>query len=79
MATTVEHLFEESLALTDASRIILAERIIESVPLDAQLFELQLDTAIRRGEELDSGQVTGIPGPDAFAQVRQALAGRAKA
>ena len=79
MATTVERLFEESLALTDASRIILAERIIESVPLDAQLFELQLDTAIRRGEELDSGQVTGIPGPDAFAQVRQALAGRAKA
>lgn len=79
MATTVDHLFEESLTLTDASRIALAERLIESVAVDAKLFELQLDTAIDRGDELDSGQITGIPEPDAFAQVRQALAGRAKA
>jgi len=79
MATTVEHLFEESLTLTDASRIALAERLIESVPVDAHLFELQLETAIRRAEEMDSDHVIGIPGADAFAQVRQMLASRARA
>ena len=73
MPVTVNHLFDEALSLTDAGRIALAERLIESVAMDDRLLQQQLDTASRRATEMETGQVTGIPGEAALKQVRRAV------
>jgi hypothetical protein len=51
----------------------LAERLIESVHDDPEIFAEQLEIARRRAAEIESGLVKAIPGDEVFRRVREAL------
>jgi putative addiction module component (TIGR02574 family) len=61
------------MALGDEERIALAERLIESVHDDPEIFAEQLEIARRRAAEIQSGLVKAIPGDEVFRLVREAL------
>jgi len=75
MATTIEQLAEQAMALSSESRAQLADLLVES--LDAQALgridQLWVSEAKRRRDEVRSGQVKTIPGPTALQKVRDAL------
>ncbi len=73
MSVTVDRVFEDALCLTEESRILLAERLLESVPPDKDIFEAQVGVAASRADELEFGTVKGIPSSDALRQVRQSI------
>jgi putative addiction module component (TIGR02574 family) len=78
MPITMNEVFEEALSLSEESRILLAERLLESVPPDKGIFEAQLQVAARRADELEAGRVTGIPGSEALARVRESILRRSE-
>ena len=75
MATTLEQILQDALALPDDKKLTLAERLVESVDANAaEEFEAKhVATAVRRLEEVQSGRVKLIPGEQALQQVRKAL------
>ena len=73
MTITVDHLFQDSLLLSDESRLKLAERIVESVEPDPSIFAAQLAEALRRDREMDANGEEGIPGDEVFRLVRESL------
>jgi hypothetical protein len=79
MPITVDRLLEEALCLSGESRLVLAERLIESVVPDPGLLDEQLAVADSRAAELESGAVQGIEGAEALRQVREAVSKRAGA
>jgi len=72
MSLTVEQLFEEALQLPDNSKVFLAEQLIQYLEshIDKNLERIHLDTAIRRRDEIRSGNVQPIEGEDVLAQAR---------
>lgn len=70
MTVTVDRLFQDSLLLSDESRIRLAERIVESVEPDPAAMAAQMAEARRRDTELESGAVKGIPMDQALEHIR---------
>ena len=70
MSITVDRLFQDSLLLSEESRIKLAERIVESVEPDPSLFAAQVAEALRRDQEMESGAVEGIPLEEALEHMR---------
>lgn len=79
MPITVDYLFEEAQELSSESRVVLAERLLESVTPDEALLESQLVTAAHRAAELESGAVRGVPGPEALTRVRASILERSQA
>ena len=75
MSLTFDQLADEAMRLPTASRALLAERMVES--LDAgERDEIQrawTAEAIRRRDEVRSGQVQPIPGDEVIAEVRHAV------
>ncbi|MGL4500109.1 MAG: addiction module protein, partial [Planktothrix sp.] len=63
----------ESLALSDADKAILIDKIMESMtdPIDQNLLREGMQKAQARIAEIDSGKVQTIPGDIALAQIRQ--------
>lgn len=78
MSLTVDYVFEEALCLSEENRILLAERLLESIPPDKSIFEAQVAVAQHRGNELESGQISGIPGPEALGRVRESILRRSE-
>jgi putative addiction module component (TIGR02574 family) len=76
MSLTVEQIAEEALALPSEARALLADRLVESLdPVeDTQLHQLWAAEAQRRLEEVRSGKVKTIPGDEALARIRRAVA-----
>ncbi len=75
MPMTVDQLAAEALNLPPEARAELAERLALSLDT-AELTEIDRRWAAearRRGDELVSGQVQGIPGEQVFAEARQIL------
>ena len=70
MTVTVDRLFQDSLLLSDESRIRLAERIVESVEPDPTAIAAQMAEALRRDTELECGAVKGIPIGQALEHIR---------
>jgi Putative addiction module component len=73
MSVTIDRVFEDALCLTDEGRILLAERLLESIPPDKGIFDAQVSVAVSRADELKSGAVKGINGADALRQVRESI------
>ena len=73
MSITVTSIYEEAINFSCDSRVALAERLLESISPDPEIFEAQLATADRRAVEMETGAVLGIPGPQALQQVREAI------
>ena len=78
MAINADSLYQEALNLPDDSRLALAERLLESVEPDPVIIEAQMTEVRRRIEDLDSGRVAAVPGPEGLRRVRDAVAKRSK-
>jgi putative addiction module component (TIGR02574 family) len=77
MPLTLEQLTAEAMQLPVETRVLLADRLVESLD-SAELDEIQelwTAEAIRRRDEVRSGQVKSIPGEQVLAEVRR-LVGR---
>ena len=75
MSLTVEQIAEEALALPSEARALLADRLVESLDQaeDGRIHQLWAAEALRRRNEVRSGQVRTIPGDEALARVRRAV------
>lgn len=73
---TVEQIAEEALGLPSEARALLADRLVESLDPaeDGQSRKLWAAEALRRRDEVRSGHVKTIPGEEALARVRRAVA-----
>lgn len=71
MSRTYEEIRNEAMGLADEQRADLAEELYEST-LSAEERALE-DEWDRRGEELISGKVQGIPAEESIARARAAL------
>ncbi|WGV25178.1 addiction module protein [Halotia branconii] len=72
---SIKQLTEEILSLPSASRVLLAEKIIESLEFDTDptIQAAWTTEAKSRRDEVRSGSVQTVPGDEALAQVRQLL------
>lgn len=70
---TLDQLISESLALSDADKAILIDKIMESMtdPIDQDILREGMQKAQARIAEIESGKVKTIPGDVALAQIRQ--------
>lgn len=73
MAITVSQLFESALCLSAESRVALAEQLIGSIEPGGELFRAQIAESERRGDEMETGRVKGIPGEEGLRRVREAI------
>jgi putative addiction module component (TIGR02574 family) len=73
---TVEQIVEEALSLPSEARALLADRLVESLDPAEDEFTRQLWAveAARRRDDVRSGRVQTIPGDEALARVRSAVA-----
>ena len=76
MSMTVEQIVDEALGLPSEARALLADRLVESLdPVeDGYVRQLWVAEALRRRDEVRSGKVRTVPGDEALAQVRRAVA-----
>lgn len=76
MNLTVEQVAEEALALPSEARALLADRLVESLDPaeDGLVRQLWVAEARRRRDDVRSGRVKTIPGDEALAQVKRAVA-----
>ena len=76
MSMTVEQIAEEALALPSEARALLADRLAESLDPaeDDTVRQLWAAEALRRRDDVRSGRVKTIPGDEALARVRRAVA-----
>jgi putative addiction module component (TIGR02574 family) len=73
MPLTFEQLTAEAMRLPIESRVLLADRLVESLD-SAETDEIQrlsTDEAIRRRDEVRSGRVKAIPGEQVLDEVRR--------
>jgi hypothetical protein len=70
---TLAQLISESLALSDADKALLIDKIMESMtdPIDQDILREGMQKAQARIAEIESGKVQTIPGDIALAQIRQ--------
>ena len=74
---TLEQLAQEVMKLPTASRAVLADQLVESLDLAKpdEIQRLWIVEALRRRDEVRSGQVKPVSGDDVVAEVRR-LVGR---
>jgi hypothetical protein len=75
MEKTVEQIAIEASTLTTADKVILADRLIESIgnSADEVLHKNWATEVIRRRDEVRNGDVQTIPKDEAIARVRRAI------
>lgn len=76
-AITLDSFIAQAMNLTPDHRLELAERLVASVPSDAEIEAAQLEEVHRRISDDRAGKTTRIAGDDALRQVREAVVGRA--
>jgi len=72
---SIKQLTEELLALPNASRALLAEKLVESLEFDTDpiVQASWVTEAKKRRDQIRNGSVQSIPGEEALSQVRQLL------
>ena len=77
MPLTLDQITEEAIKLPPASRALLAGRLVQSLELEDtdEIQQLWSAEAIRRRDEIRSGQVQPVPGEQVIEEVRR-LVGR---
>lgn len=72
----IEQITESALSLPSEARALLADRLVESLDPaeDGHIHKIWAAEAQRRLQEVRSGKVKSIPGPEAFERVRRAVA-----
>lgn len=76
---TLEELITEALSLPSASRVLLVEKLIESLEFDVDetIQTLWITAAKQRRDEIRTGRVQPIPGEEAFSQILSSVNDRA--
>ena len=77
MPLTIEELTREAMQLPATSRVVLADKLMESLESEEvdEIQRIWAAEAIRRRDEIRSGQVKAIPGEQVLDEVRR-LVGR---
>lgn len=72
---SIEQLTEEILSLSNESRALLADKLVESLEFstDSAIQAVWVTEARRRRDEVREGSIQPIPGEDALAQVRRLI------
>ena len=72
---TLEELITEVLSLPSASRVLLVEKLVESLEfdIDETIQTLWITEAKQRRDEIRTGIIQPIPGEEALSQVRRLL------
>ncbi|WP_026793432.1 MULTISPECIES: addiction module protein [Planktothrix] len=72
---TLEELITEALSLPSASRVLLVEKLVESLEfdIDETIQTLWITEAKQRRDEIRTGIVQPIPGEEALSHVRRLL------
>jgi putative addiction module component (TIGR02574 family) len=70
MATNVDLLEAEALQLPLADRARLVERLIASLDADPEVEEAWAAEVERRNAEIERGEVSLVPGPEALAELK---------
>ena len=73
MASSIERIEAEALQLSAAERARLIERLISSLDLDPEVEEAWAAEVERRNNEVQSGKVSLVPGPEALAKLKASL------
>ena len=73
MASSIEKIEAEALQLSAAERARLIERLISSLDLDPEVEEAWAAEVERRNNEVQSGKVSLVPGPEALAKLKASL------
>lgn len=75
MSTTVEQLAEQAMDLPTESRARLADLLVESLDTEelSRIEMLWIAEAKRRRDEVRSGEVKAVPGPEGLRKVRDTL------
>jgi len=75
METTIESIVEQAMTLPNESRAQLADLLVQSLDAgELGLLDRQWSAeAIRRRDEVRSGQVETIPGEEALRKVRESI------
>ena len=76
MTPALDTIFKEALALPEASRLELVERLLPTLTPDPETEAAQLATVQQRRADVESGRVEMVPGEDVFREVRAALAAK---
>ena len=73
MAIVADKVFDDALSLPSDARVVLVERLLESLnlPTQAEIDRLWAEEAERRISQIDQGDVDLIPGDVVFAKIRQ--------
>ena len=76
MTQAVAHILEEAAQLSAAERAELADRLVESLAHDipSDIAQAQMAEVRRRIAQVETGEVTLIPGEEGLARVRRAVA-----
>jgi len=70
MAQTIESVEAAAMQLSPEERLLLAERLVASVPPDPEV-EAAWDAEIaRRIEQYQRGELEPLPGPETLAQIK---------
>ena len=75
MSLTIDQITTEAMHLPISSRAELAEKLVESLEFseDGDIQQAWAAEAVRRREEVRSGEVKTIPGEEVLAEVRRML------
>lgn len=76
MAATISEILQDALQLSVASRIELAERLIEATPVPHELIDEQMHLVRERMARVAAGTSEVIPAGEAHILVRDALRGQ---
>jgi putative addiction module component (TIGR02574 family) len=73
MDIIADKVFDDALSLPSDARVVLIERLLESLnlPTQAEIDRLWAEEAERRISQIDQGDVDLIPGDVVFAKIRQ--------
>ena len=73
MDIIADKVFDDALSLPSDARVVLVERLLESLnlPTQADIDRLWAEEAERRISQIDQGDVDLIPGDAVFAKIRQ--------
>ena len=73
MDIIADKVFDDALSLPSDARVVLVERLLESLnlPTPAEIDRLWTEEAERRISQIDQGDVDLIPGDAVFAKIRQ--------
>jgi len=72
MATSVDELTIQAMALPGEARALLAERLVESLDQES-IREIWLTEAKKRRDEVRSGRVKPIPGVEVMEEIRKLI------